>query len=165
MKSCVFPGSFDPPTCGHMELIRRASKLFDSVTVAVMVNRSKKGIIPLEERVRMLRKACGDCPGVRVELWEGLLADYIRIHPGCAVIRGIRGADEYEREASSAAVNRILNPEMETVFLPAAGDTASVSSSAVREVASFGGNYSAMVPAVILEDVDQYMQILSRKDK
>ena len=78
MKCCVFPGSFDPPTRGHLDLIRRADAMYDRVTVAVMVNVSKQGMIPWEERVRMLKKTCGDIPNVRVELWKGLLADYIR---------------------------------------------------------------------------------------
>ena len=154
----IFPGSFDPPTVGHMDLIRRASAIFDRLTVAVMVNRAKDGAIPREERVRILRKACAGMDNVDVEMWEGLLADYVRQHPGSVVVRGVRDASEYDREACAAAVNRKLNPDMETLLLPASDGTACVSSSAVREIASFGGDYSALIPRAVRKDIDRYLK-------
>lgn len=158
MKSCVFPGSFDPLTCGHLDLIRRAAGIFDTVTVAVMQNRAKTGCIPYPERIRMLRKACDGMANVRVELWNGLLADYMRIHPECAVIRGVRSAAEAEQELQSAAINRRLFPGIETVLMPASDGLAEVSSSAVREIASFGGDYSSFVPECNLEDLKKWLK-------
>lgn len=159
MKCCVFPGSFDPPTRGHLDLIRRAAAMYDRVTVAVMVNVSKQGMIPWEERVRMLKKTCGDIPNVRVELWKGLLADYIRKQKKpTVVIRGVRNAAEFEREAEAAAVNRTLCPGMETVLIPASEGMGMVSSSTVREIAAFGGDYDFLIPPEIRQDIDRFMK-------
>ena len=159
MVQCVFPGSFDPPTRGHLDLIRRAARLFDRVTVTVMINRAKQGVIPWEERVRMLQKACRDIPNVRVEMWKGLLADYVRQQEGpTAVLRGIRSGAECEQELASAKVNGMLCPGMETILMPAAEGLGLVSSSAVREIASFGGDYRMMVPEEIAADIDVFLR-------
>ena len=101
MSSCVIPGSFDPITLGHLDLIRRAAGLFEQVTVTVMVNRGKTGSIPYEDRVRMIRKACKGIPNVEVDLWTGLLADYMQQRPGTVVVRGVRSAGEFEKEQSA----------------------------------------------------------------
>lgn len=157
--NCVFPGSFDPPTKGHLDLIRRAAGMFDRVTVTVMVNVAKTGVIPWEERVRMLEKACRDIPNVRVDLWKGLLADYIRQQEEPAVvIRGVRNASEFEHEAEAAAINRTLCPGMETLLIPASEGMNMVSSSTVREIAAFGGNYDFLIPAKIRKDIDRYLK-------
>ncbi len=159
MRCCVFPGSFDPPTRGHLDLIRRAAGMFDRVTVTVMVNVAKQGVIPWEERVRMLEKACGDIPNVRVELWKGLLSDYMRKQEEPAiVVRGVRNAAEFEHEAEAAAVNRTLYPGMETILIPASEGMNMVSSSAVREIAAFGGKYDFFVPKKIQKDIDRYLK-------
>ena len=159
MRCCVFPGSFDPPTRGHLDLIRRASGMFDRVTVAVMVNISKAGMIPWEERVRMLEKACGDIPNVRVVLWKGLLADFVRSRKKpTVVIRGVRNAAEYEREAEAAAVNRMLCPGMETILIPSSEGMGMVSSSTVREIAAFGGTYDFLIPPEIQQDIDRFLK-------
>ena len=157
MSACIFPGSFDPITCGHMNLIERAAVMFDHVTVTVMVNRSKNGIIPYEERVRLIRKACEGFANVKAELWEGLLADYMRQHPGSIVIRGVRNSGDFEKELAAADMNRRLYNSMETLLIPALPEWANLSSSAVREVASFGGSISGMVPACILETVKKWL--------
>ena len=158
MSACVIPGSFDPVTLGHLDLIRRASGLFDEVTVTVMVNRAKSGCIPFEERVRMIRKTCGNMPNVRVELWTGLLADYMRRHPGHCVVRGVRSTTEFEQEQSSAAINRKLNPGMETLLMPSSEGWGEVSSSVVRELASFGGDYRPFVPECIYPDLEKWLK-------
>ena len=159
MRCCVFPGSFDPPTRGHVDLIRRAAALYDRVTVTVMVNVGKQGTIPWEERVRMLEKACADIPNVRVELWKGLLADYIRKQKKMpAVIRGVRNAAEFEHEAEAAAVNKMLCPGMETVLIPASEGLGMVSSSTVREIAAFGGDYDFLIPAEIQQDIHRFLK-------
>ena len=159
MSHCIFPGSFDPLTRGHMDLIRRAARLFDRVTVTVMVNRSKAGTIPWEERVRMIQKACRDLPNVRADLWKGLLADYAAAQEEpTVVLRGVRNGTECEQELTSAGVNGLLNPGMETILMPASDGLAQVSSSAVREIASFGGDYGMLVPEEIQEDIDRFLR-------
>lgn len=153
MSACVFPGSFDPITRGHLNLIERAARLYDSVTVTVMVNISKTGIFPYEERVQLIRKACRGIPNVRAELWKGLLSDYMREHPGSVVLRCVRNTEEFEQEMNAAAMNRRLCPEMETLFMPAAAEWADVSSTAVREIAAFGGDIRKLVPSNVYRDI------------
>lgn len=153
MSSCVFPGSFDPVTRGHMDLIRRASAVFDRVTVAVMVNIHKQGSMPPEKRIELLRKACAGFENVSVDRWDGLLADYLRHTGERCVIRGVRSTTELDAETAAAAASRMLNPEMETLLMPASGEYACVSSSTVREVAAFGGDIRPFVPEEIAEEI------------
>ena len=158
MNECVIPGSFDPITCGHMNLIERASRIFGFVTVAVMVNISKPAAIPYEEREKIIRKACSKIPNVRVILWKGLLADYIRENQGSVVIRSVRNAYESEHEIMAADINRRLCPGMETLLLPAAAECSDVSSSAVREIAAFGGDIRGMVPSNVYRDIKKRLK-------
>ncbi len=153
MISCVFPGSFDPLTNGHYHIIQRASTIFDHVTIAVMVNISKTGCIPFEERVRIIKKACYEMKNISVELWDGLLADFMRTHHEKIIIRGVRTIAEYEHELQSASLNKKLNPAIETLLIPAEPHDTDISSSAIREIAYFGGDYRSMVPREIYEDV------------
>ena len=157
MSACVFPGSFDPITCGHMNLIERAARMYDSVTVAVMVNISKSGTIPYEDRVKIIRKACSKIPNVQVVLWKGLLADYIRDHAGSVVIRSVRNTGEFEQEIRAAEINRRLCPGMETVLIPADPSLADVSSSAVREIAAFGGGIVQFVPKGLAKEIGRLL--------
>ncbi len=155
----IFPGSFDPPTRGHIDLIRRAAAMMDHVTICVMVNISKTGTIPTDERVRMLEKVCRDIPNVSVDRWDGLLADYMRRQePGAAVIRGVRSIAEFEQERTAAAVNHALYPGLETILLFAGDGMESVSSSTVREIAAFGGDYRFLIPDQIAKDIDRYLK-------
>ena len=158
MSDCVIPGSFDPITLGHLDLIRRTAALFGNVTVTVMVNKEKNGCIPYEDRVRLIRKACGDIPNVKADLWTGLLADYMRQRPDTVVIRGVRNAGEFEKEQTAAAVNRRLYPGMETLMMPASEGWNEVSSSAVREIASFGGNFRPFVPECIYPELEKWLK-------
>ena len=153
MSSCVFPGSFDPPTRGHLDLIRRAAGVFDRVIVAVMVNVRKQGVIDPRKRTELLEKACADLPNVRVDSWDGLLADYMRKHGERCVVRGARGADEFCREIPSAEANKALHPEMETLLLPADPKLSWISSSAVREIAAFGGDVRPFLPENVAEEI------------
>lgn len=153
MRGCIIPGSFDPVTRGHMNLIERAAKLYDTVHVAVMVNIAKSGIIPYEERISIIRKACSEITNVQVVLWKGLLSDFVRENPGCVVIRSVRNSCEFEHEITNAELNRRLYPEMETLLLPAEAEFADISSSAVREVAAFGGDIRKFVPANVYRDI------------
>lgn len=153
MSSCVFPGSFDPVTRGHMDLIRRAAALFDRVTVTVMVNVRKTGCFPPEKRLALLRTACADLPNVRVDRWDGLLAEYLREKGERCVLRGVRGLGEYDAEITAAAANQALNPEMETLLMPASPEASWISSSAVREIAAFGGDIRPYLPEEIAEEI------------
>ncbi len=160
MANCVFPGSFDPVTRGHLNLIQRAASVFDHVTVTVMFNVHKKGTIPVENRVEMLRKVCSPFPNVSVDRWDGLLADYMREHHERIVIRGIRGSMETEQEILANDANRMLNDQIETLLIPTDPVLRGVSSSAVREVYSFGGDISTFVPEEITEEI---RMLLSKK--
>lgn len=161
MVSCVFPGSFDPVTAGHMHLIKRAAAVFDKVTVAVMVNVHKTGAITVEKRVDLIRKACKSIPNVNVVSWNGLLANYLRENDEKIVIRGIRSGDEFDQETAAHYANRILNDQIETMFIPADPGFAGISSSAVREIASFGGNITPFVPEGLSEEI---FDLLSNKE-
>ncbi len=160
MNSCVFPGSFDPVTAGHLDLIRRAACLFGQVTVTVMINVNKKGSIPVDERIRILRKACADVENVRVDRWDGLLSDYMRNHGEKIVLRGVRNFSEFEQEFSAAHINRSLNGGMETLLIPSDPALSFISSSAVRELASFGGDIGPYVPENVRKDI---LEALSKK--
>ena len=157
MVSCVFPGSFDPVTKGHMDLIERAAGLFDHVTVTIMNNIRKTGAIPVRKRADMLRKACAQFPNVRVEVWDGLLAEYMKQNHERIVIRGIRSAAEMDQEMQACAANRKLNPEIETVFLAVNPAMNGISSSAVREIAAFGGDILSFVPPEAAEEIAQLL--------
>lgn len=153
MTSCVFPGSFDPVTKGHLNLISRASAIFDRVTVTVMNNIHKKGTVPIEKRVDLLRKVCADLPNVSVDKWDGLLADYMNEKNEQIIIRGIRSAAEMDSEIHTCAANKLLNQRIETIFLPCDPSMSGISSSAVREIAAFGGNIKDFVPDELTEEI------------
>ena len=153
MVSCVFPGSFDPVTKGHLDLIKRAASLFDRVTVTVMVNISKKGCIPPDQRVSMLKKICEPYPNVCVDRWEGLLADYMEQKGEKIIIRGLRSSAEFDHEFVSFSANKLLNKQAETIFLPCDPALNGISSSAVREIAAFGGDIRSFVPDAVAEEI------------
>ena len=152
-RICVYPGSFDPVTVGHVDVIRRAGRLFDRVVVAVLHNPAKAGCFPVAQRLDMLRRACAGMEGVSVASFDGLLVDFVRQAGACAVVRGIRAIGDYEAEKTMADINARLMPEMETVFLTTRPELACVSSSAVRELAAFGGGFAFMVPEGCAERV------------
>ena len=153
MAVCVFPGSFDPVTKGHLDLIERASRLFDEVIVAVLYNPAKTGRFPTEERIRLLKKACMHLSNVRFDSFDGLLVDYMRSCGARVVIRGLRSTADFESESQMAQLNHQMESDVETLFMTTAPEYAHVSSSAVREIGSFGGDISPFVPASIVPDV------------
>lgn len=152
-KICVFPGSFDPVTIGHLDLIERAAGLFDRVVVAVLHNPAKTGRFSVEKRLELLEKACAHVPNVSFDHFEGLLVDYMRSVGACIVLRGLRGVRDYESECQMAQLNRQMAPGVETLFLPTDPAHAHISSSAVREIGMFGGDVTPYVPATISADV------------
>lgn len=141
----VVPGTFDPITLGHLDLVARSARLFDRVVVAVLVNPAKTPLFPLDERVAMIRDAVGEWASVEVDTFDGLLADYVRRCGASAVVRGLRSSTEFADESQVALMNRHLNPECETIFLVPAADTLHISSRLVREIASRGGSVAGLV--------------------
>jgi pantetheine-phosphate adenylyltransferase len=150
-RTAIYPGSFDPPTKGHEDLIRRSLALADQVIVAVAVNPSKQPLFPVAERIAMLRATVGEDPLVTFESFDGLLAEFARKVGASVVVRGLRAVSDFEYEFQMALMNRQLHPSLETVFLVPALDLTYLSSSLVREVARFGGDVSSLVHPVVAE--------------
>ncbi|MCR4716334.1 MAG: pantetheine-phosphate adenylyltransferase [Lachnospiraceae bacterium] len=154
MKRAIYPGSFDPVTIGHKDLIIRSTKMFDEVIVAVLDNYRKQSAFSVEERVAMLELLTKDVPNVKVKSFSGLLVDFAKQENANVIVRGLRAVTDYEYELQMAQTNRQLNSEIDTVFLTASADCSYISSSAVRELALFGGDYSGFVP----KEVVPYLQ-------
>ncbi len=155
MRKAVYPGSFDPVTNGHLEIIRRAAKLFDKLIVLVSVNTSKKTSFSPEERATLLRKVCYDIPNVEVDTFDGLIVDYFAEHDCDIIVKGLRAMSDFEYEFQMAHTNKHLYEKAETVFLCADSESTYLSSSMVKQIASFGGDISAFVPAAIVEDIQK----------
>jgi pantetheine-phosphate adenylyltransferase len=145
-RLAVVPGSFDPPTNGHLDIVRRSAALFDRVIVAVLVNSAKQPWFTAAERVEMMREALIGTAGVEVETFDGLLAEYVRLRGASAVVRGLRTAAEFSDEWQMALMNRHLNDGCETVFVVPSVPTVFVSARLVREVSSLGGSVEGLVP-------------------
>ena len=152
-RIAICPGSFDPVTMGHLDIIRRASVLFDKVIVLVVVNPVKNTSFTPEERVELIRKSVEGIPNVEVDLYMGLLVDYVRSKGAAAIVKGLRAMSDFEYEFQMALTNRKLYPEAETVFLTTAADNMYLSSSLVKQVAGLGGDISEFVPACIVPDI------------
>ncbi len=153
MKVAVCPGSFDPITTGHLDIIRRSARIFDHVVIAVGANMRKSPTLPAEERARLIEKVTSEIENVSVEIISGLLADFVREQDAKVVVKGLRAVSDFESELEQAQLNRKLYPELDTVFIMAAPEHSFLSSSAVREIARFGGEVRGLVPDGILESV------------
>ncbi|WP_243057251.1 pantetheine-phosphate adenylyltransferase [Nocardioides sp. SR21] len=149
MRRAVCPGSFDPVTHGHIDIVGRAAKLFDEVVVAVGVNASKNRLFTAEERIEMLREACAGMANVTVSSFSGLIVDFCREIDAQAIVKGLRGGNDYEYELPMAQMNSHLTG-VETVFVPTTAALGYVSSSLVKEVATFGGDVTGLVPDAVL---------------
>ncbi len=148
-RIAVYPGSFDPPTRGHEDLVRRSLSLADRLVVAVAMNIGKAPLFPVEERLEMLRTAVGDDPRISFQSFDGLLAEFAKKAGATIIVRGLRAVSDFEYEFQMALMNRQLHPSLETVFLVPAVDLTYLSSSLVREVARFGGDVRPMVHPVV----------------
>ncbi|GBC92156.1 Phosphopantetheine adenylyltransferase [bacterium HR15] len=146
VRRAVYPGSFDPPTMGHVDVIARAARLFDELIVAVAVNAEKKPLFSLQERVEMMQECCRSMPNVRVMPLEGLLARFAQEVGACAIVRGLRAVSDFEYEFQMASMNHQLAPAVDTCFLMTHQQYAFLSSSIVKEVARLGGDVSQLVP-------------------
>jgi pantetheine-phosphate adenylyltransferase len=150
LHRAVCPGSFDPVTNGHLDIIERAAKLFDEVVVAVGVNKSKSRLFSPEERIDMLTKACAGWDNVRVDGFTGLLTDFCLKHEIDAIVKGLRAVSDFDYELQMAQMNSSLAP-VETVFVPTSPEWSFLASSLVKEVATFGGDVTGLVPAFVQE--------------
>ena len=148
-KTVICPGSFDPVTLGHLDIITRASKLFDRVLVAVLVNSSKAPTFSTAERIKLLRDAVSGLDNVEIVSFEGLLAEYCKNCGVDTIVKGLRAVSDFEYEFQMALANKKLNPDLETMFLTADADSTFLSSSMVREIGSMGGDISNFVPACV----------------
>jgi pantetheine-phosphate adenylyltransferase len=149
--NAIYPGTFDPPTNGHVDLITRGSRIFSHLTVAILINPVKNPLFTVEERVEMLAEVTESFENVSVATFDGLMVDFARRQNATAVLRGIRAISDYEHEFQMALMNRRLAPEIETVFLQPAGRYSYVSSRMVKEVFSFGGDITGLVPPNVLK--------------
>jgi pantetheine-phosphate adenylyltransferase len=158
MNTAIYPGSFDPMTLGHLDIIKRASKMFDELTVSVLDNKAKIALFSVEERVKILEEATKDLPNVKVDSFNGLLIDYARQKDIHISVRGLRAITDFEYELQIAQTNRILSHgELDTVFLTTSLEYAYLSSSSVKEIASFNGEISQCVPDFVAKLVyDKY---------
>ena len=150
---CVYPGSFDPVTNGHLDIIQRGADIFPEVIVAVLNNPAKRSCFTVEKRLSMLRRACVHLPNVRFDSFDGLLVDYMRQVRAGIVLRGLRAVSDFESEFQMAQVNHQINGDVETLFLMTSPGHAYLSSSVVREIGQFGGDISHFVPPSILDEV------------
>ncbi len=151
----VYPGSFDPVTFGHLDIIRRASKMFDRLVVVVMVNPKKQYSFTPSERVRLIKAVTADLDNVEVEYYDGLLADFAKTKNAGVIVKGLRAMSDFEYEFQMALANKKLNPEVETVFLTTAAENMYLSSSMVKQIASMGGDIKGFVPEQILSDITE----------
>ncbi len=154
MKIAICPGSFDPVTIGHVDIIHRAAKLFDKIIVVVMVNYHKPdSYFSAEERVELLRRSLTDIDNIEIDMHGGLLAEYAKEKGACAVVKGLRAVSDFEYEFQQALTNKKLNPELETVFVISNAENMYLSSSVVKQVCGFGGDISEFVPAEVCDDI------------
>ena len=158
MKIAIYPGSFDPVTSGHLNIIRRASKIFDKLIVCVMVNAGKNPMFTQEERVALIRRVTGDLPNVEVDCSDELLADYARRRGSCVILKGLRAGSDFENEFQMALINHKINPELDTMFLTASSEYMYLSSSAVKELGTYGVELSDFLPAEIIPDFQQRIE-------
>ena len=150
-KTAIYPGSFDPLTNGHIDIIERALDIFDEVIIAVLCNPSKKALFTMEERVEMIKQSFNGSKSIQVDSFGGLLVDYARMKNAVAIIRGMRALSDFESEFQMALMNRKLNKEVQSVFLLTGFRWIFTSSSIIKEAAQFGGNIKSMVPPVVFE--------------
>jgi len=159
-KIAVYPGSFDPPTNGHMDIIKRGLKLFDGIIVAILNNPSKETLFSLEERIEMLKETLKDHSNVEVDSSEGLLVDYAIKREAHVILRGMRAVSDFEYEFQMALMNRSLNRKVQTIFLMTGLRWIFISSSIIKEAASFGGDIKEMVPPVVYKKLKEKYKLL-----
>jgi pantetheine-phosphate adenylyltransferase len=164
MRIGIYPGSFDPVTLGHIDIIKRASKLVDKLIIGVLNNSSKNPLFTVEERVHMLKEVVKDLPNIEVEAFGGLTVEFANIKNADVIIRGLRAVTDFEYELQIAQTNHKISPNIDTVFLTTSVEYAYLSSSIVREIAQYNGDISALVPEIIVNCVYNKYQLNSIKE-
>ncbi len=149
MRTAVYPGSFDPITNGHLDIVERSAEMFDNLVIAVFINPNKKPLFTVEERVDLIREVTRHLPNVQVDSFEGLLSDYARQRSAKVIIRGLRAVSDFEYEFQMALMNKKLNPNVETIFMSSSSKNIYISSTIIKEVSSLGGSISGLVPRVV----------------
>src|SRR6266446_6908462 len=160
MRTVIYPGSFDPLTNGHLDVVQRAAKLFDQVVVAIAKNESKQPFFTLEERLELVTQAVKTIPNVSTDAFDGLLVDYVEKRAGQAVIRGLRAVSDFEFEFQLALMNRKLNERIETIFMMPKDTYTFLSSRIVKEIAQLGGDVSAFVPAHVQTALTEKLRLM-----
>ena len=158
MKIAIYPGSFDPVTSGHLNIIRRAASIFDKLIVCVMVNAGKNPMFTLEERVNLIRRVTTDLPNVEVDCSDELLAEYAKRKGGCVIVKGLRATSDFENEFQMALINHKINPKLDTMFLTAEHQYMYLSSSTVKELGSYQVDLSDFLPEHIIPEFQRKMK-------
>ena len=163
MHSAICPGSFDPITYGHLDIIGRASALYDELVIAVLVNHTKASLFTVEERIEMIREVTREFPNVRVDSWSGLLVEYCKAHKIPVIVKGLRAVSDFDYELQMAQMNHQL-AGIETVFMSTSPQYSFLSSSLVKEIAKYGGDVSAHVPATVLTQLHARLDLIAKSE-
>jgi len=164
MKIAIYPGSFDPVTSGHLNIIRRAADIFDQLIVCVMVNSGKKPMFTRDERVDMIRRVVGDIPNIEVDSSDELLAEYAKRRGGCVIVKGLRAGSDFENEFQMALINHKINPGLDTMFLTAEHQYMYLSSSTVKELGGYDVDLSDFLPEEIIPDFKQRIAAIRKEE-
>ena len=159
MKIAIYPGSFDPITSGHLNIIQRAAKIFDKLIVCVMVNAGKSPMFTQEERVDLIRRVIADIPNVEVDCSGDLLAEYAKRNGSCVIVKGLRAGSDFENVFQMALINHKINPDLDTMFLTAESQYMYLSSSTVKELGSYGVDLSDFLPSEIIPDFQERIKL------
>ena len=165
MKTAIYPGSFDPVTSGHLNIIRRAAHIFDKLSVCVMVNAGKQPMFSLDERVELIRRVTSDIPNVEVDGSSELLAEYAKRKGSCVIIKGLRAGSDFEKEFQMALINHNINPDLDTMFLTAEHQYMYLSSSTVKELGRYDVDLSQFLPQEIIPDFQERIKLISQGGK
>ena len=165
MKIAIYPGSFDPVTSGHLNIIRRAAHIFDKLIVCVMVNAGKQPMFSLDERVELIRRVTSDIPNVEVDGSSELLAEYAKRKGSCVIVKGLRAGSDFEKEFQMALINHNINPDLDTMFLTAEHQYMYLSSSTVKELGRYDVDLSQFLPQEIIPDFQERIKLISQGGK